>query len=156
MSVWRYGLALVAIGAGTVLGGPGASAWRAPAGLAPSGAGPEPAPVTVIAGDGPADLYPGFDGGDVTIRLKNPNPYPMVFSSVTPGRIDSTDPAACPAASITVRAAGGLALFVAGDATSAPLTIPDVVSMSPDAPAGCQGAGFTIALTVGDGRAPAG
>ncbi len=52
-------------------------------------------PITVNAATGAADLYPGFNGGDVHFTLSNPNPYPVTFDAMTPGAITSSNPA-CP------------------------------------------------------------
>jgi hypothetical protein len=148
MSGLRRAVAVAAIGAGTVLGAGGAFAlWSASAASGSLGA-LHPAPLRVIAEDGPPDLYPGFDGGDVTFRVENPNPFPMVVETMTPAEVTSDNPSDCPPSVITVRPAAGLALFVAARSTTGPLSIADVVSMARAAPDGCQGAGFRIALTV--------
>ena len=104
--------------------------------------------VTVNAAVGAADLYPGFAAGDVYFTLTNPNPYPIVFTSVTPGAITSSNAGACPASNVTVASATGLSLTVAANSTSGSQSIADVVSMQSTAPDGCQGVTFTIALTL--------
>jgi hypothetical protein len=109
-----------------------------------------PVVVTVAGADGPADLYPGFAGGDISFTLHNRDGRTVTFTRMTPGAVTSSDPA-CPPASIEVSAADGLRLEVDADATSARLTIPDVVAMRRDAPDGCQGATFAIRLVL-DGR----
>ena len=49
--------------------------------------------ITVNAATGAADLYPGFNGGDVHFTLDNPNPYPVTFDAMTAGAVSSSDPA---------------------------------------------------------------
>ena len=105
--------------------------------------------VTVTASTGTADLYPGFTAGDATFTLTNPNPYAITFTDMTtPGTAVSSDPTACPHLNVTAVGKTGLSLVVAGNSTSAPLTIADVVTMISAAPNGCQGKTFDIALTL--------
>ena len=104
--------------------------------------------VTVTAAAGPASLYPGATDGDITFTLTNPNPYPVQLTTMTPGAITSSNAGACPVTNVSVAGATGLAINVAGGATSATQTISNVVSMIAAAPDGCQGVQFTIALTL--------
>ena len=104
--------------------------------------------VTVSAATGAADLYPGFTGGDVFFTVTNTNPYSVTFSSMAVGIVTSSDPIGCPSTSVSVASATGLNLVVAGNATSATQSIVDVVTMVAGAPDACQGATFTIALTL--------
>ncbi len=104
--------------------------------------------LTVNAATGTADLYPGFSGGDVYFTLTNTNPYGVNFTSMTAGAVTSSDPSGCPATNVTVASAGSLNLSVGANATAVPESIADVVSMASAAPNGCQGAIFTIALTL--------
>ena len=104
--------------------------------------------VTVNATTGAADLYPGFNGGDLYFTLTNPNPYGVSFSTMNAGAITSSDPTNCPASNITVGNATGLSLPVAAGATSGSLSIPNVVTMAAAAPNGCQGVSFDIAVTL--------
>lgn len=97
--------------------------------------------------NGAPDLYPGFADGDVYFTVTNPNPYTITFTTMAATGVTSLDEAACPSANVTVDAATGLAL-VAPPGTSGTLSIADVVTMSADAPDGCQGASFDIGLTL--------
>ena len=58
--------------------------------------------ITVNAATGSADLYPGFSGGDLHFTMTNPNPYGVVFTSMAPGAVTSSDPTNCPASNLTV------------------------------------------------------
>ena len=103
--------------------------------------------VTVNAATGAADLYPGFNGGDIHFTLTNPNPYPVTFTSMTAGTVTSSNPA-CAVTNITVAGATGLSIPVAAGALNVAASIPDVVTMIGAAPDACQGVSFDIALTL--------
>ena len=102
--------------------------------------------VTVTAATGAADLYPGFTLGDVFFTSANANPYPVTFTAMTAGTVTSSV-SAC-ATTVTVVDAVGLSLLVPAGATATAGTIADVVTMASTAPDTCQGATFTIALTL--------
>ena len=104
--------------------------------------------VTVNAATAAAQLYPGFSGGDVFFTLTNPNPYPVVFTTMTPGATVSSNPAGCPASNVTVVGASGLSLAAPAGGPSTGRTIAGVVSMASAAPDGCQGVTFTITLDL--------
>jgi len=129
-------------------GGIAAALWSA------NGSGPGQAKalsaqsLTVTAATGAADLYPGFTGGDVFFTITNPNPYPVTFTSMTAGTVTSSNPAACPSTNVSVANASGLSLAAAASSTSGTQSIANVVTMAAGAPDGCQGATFTINLTL--------
>jgi hypothetical protein len=104
--------------------------------------------VTVNAATAAADLYPGFSGGSVFFTLTNPNPYPVLFTAMTPGTTVSSNPMGCPASNVTVVGATGLSLAASAGATSAVRSIAGVVSMASSAPDGCQGVTFSITLDL--------
>jgi hypothetical protein len=104
--------------------------------------------ITVAGATGTADLYPGFTGGNVYFTMTNTNPYPVTFTSMTPGSIVSGDPTNCPASNVSVTSATGLSLSVPANSTSATSSVNGVVSMASTAPDGCQGVSFTINLTL--------
>jgi hypothetical protein len=109
--------------------------------------------VMVRGADGPADLYPGFDHGDLWFVLDNPGRNAVTFTSMVPGRITSSDPVSCPASVITVAPVSGLELVVAPRSKTQRLHIADVVAMSRDAPDGCQGVAFGIQVVLDGVRA---
>lgn len=142
-------LAVVATAVGVVVaGGVAYALWSATG----SGSGTATAltaqTITVTAATGAADLYPGFTQGDVYFTVSNNNPYAVTFASMTPGTITSSNEGACPAAKLTVASATGLGMAVAGNASNVAQSIPNVVTLASDAPDGCQGVTFTIALTL--------
>ena len=135
-------------GAAAVLGGAAFAMWSS-TGVGPGNAKALSAVnITVSAATGAADLYPGFTQGDVFFTSANTNPYPVTFTSMSPGTITSSDQTNCPASNLTVSTASGLSLLVPAGATATPGTIADVVTLASTAPNGCQGVVFTIALTL--------
>jgi hypothetical protein len=138
----------LALGVMLLGGGIAAALWSA------GGSGPSQAKavtaqtLTVTAATGAADLYPGFTGGDVFFTVTNANPYPVTFASMTAGAVTSSNAGGCPSSNVSVANASGLSLAVAANATSATLSIVDVVTMVAGAPDACQGVTFTIALTL--------
>lgn len=148
MSRRRTFVAMAIVGVIVTGGGIAAALWSA------NGSGPGQAKalsaqsLTVTAATGAADLYPGFTGGDVFFTITNPNPYPVTFTSMTAGTVTSSNPAACPSTNVSVANASGLSLAAAASSTSGTQSIANVVTMAAGAPDGCQGATFTINLTL--------
>jgi hypothetical protein len=148
MSRRRAFVAMAIVGVVLTGGGIAAALWSA------NGSGPGQAKalsaqsLTVTAATGAADLYPGFTGGDVFFTITNPNPYPVTFTSMTAGTVTSSNPAACPSTNVSVANASGLSLAAAASSTSGTQSIANVVTMAAGAPDGCQGATFTINLTL--------
>jgi hypothetical protein len=104
--------------------------------------------LTVNAGTGAADLYPGFTAGDMYFTVNNTNPYPVTMTAMSPGTITSSDPTNCPATNVSAIPKSGLSLSVPASSTSGQLSIADVVSMQASAPDGCQGVTFNIVVTL--------
>ena len=141
---------ILAIALGTTLVAGGGAAWAL---WSAGGSGPGRATaltaqnITATAVTGTASLYPGATDGDLFFTLTNPNPYPVVLTSMTPGTITTSNPA-CAVTNISVAGATGLTLNVAAGATSGTLSINNVVSMVAAAPDACQGVSFTIQMTL--------
>lgn len=95
-----------------------------------------------------ATLYPGATG-DVLLSIENPNPYPVTVTDVVSvGAIDSDTTAACDGSTgVTFSDQTGLALNVpaAADAT---FTLSGSVEMDNSSHTSCQGAVFTIPVTL--------
>lgn len=96
-----------------------------------------------------ADLYPGKDDGDVVLRVSNPNPYPVRVTSVTgDGAITSDQGAACDASTgVTFEDQTDLALDVPASG-AATFTLDGAASMSNASDDACQGAVFTIPVSL--------
>ena len=95
-----------------------------------------------------AQLYPGATG-DLKLRLTNPNSFPVRVTAVSGnGTITSDKGAACDASTgVSFANQSGLTLDVGAGAT-ATLTVPSSVSMSNSSDNTCQGAVFTVPVTV--------
>ncbi len=107
------------------------------------------APSTVAVDSATADLYPGFDGGDLYFKVDNPNPYPVRFTSMTAGAVTSSNPTGCPESNATVANKSGLSIDVPANTTTAvSKTIADVVTLASNAPNACQGVTFSINVTL--------
>lgn len=96
-----------------------------------------------------ADLYPGANGS-VVLRVTNSNPFRVRITTVTGnGAITSNAGAACTASTgVTFANQTGLTQDVAAN-TTATVTLAGAVSMSNSSDDSCQGAVFSIPVTVG-------
>jgi hypothetical protein len=105
--------------------------------------------ATVNPVNGTADLYPGYTQGDLYFTITNNNPYPITFTSMTPGTLSTTNPVGCPAdPNISVSSASGLSLVAPANSTTGTLSISNVVSMDAGAGDGCQNQSFDIDITL--------
>jgi hypothetical protein len=95
-----------------------------------------------------ADLYPGATGS-LKLRVTNPNSFPIQVTTVSGnGTITSDKGSACDASTgVSFANQTGLALNVGAGAT-ATLTVASSVSMSNASDNSCQGAVFTVPVTV--------
>jgi hypothetical protein len=95
-----------------------------------------------------ATLYPGATGS-VKIEISNPNLYPVTVTDVVgSGTIVSDAGSACDnATGVTFTDQSGLTLDVPG-ASSAVFTLPGSVTMGNASHTTCQGAVFTIPVTL--------
>ncbi|BCJ44223.1 hypothetical protein GCM10010168_10360 [Actinoplanes ianthinogenes] len=94
------------------------------------------------------DLFPGADG-DAKLTIHNPNSYPVKVTTVTGSTVtvDSGHAASCAASNITFANQTGLALTLA-KGESKTFTLAKSVHMIADAEDGCQGATFTVAVSL--------
>lgn len=95
-----------------------------------------------------ADLYPGATGS-VKLRVTNPNAFPVRITTVTgTGAVTSDKGAACDAATgVTFSNQSSLALDLAAGATTT-FTLSGAVSMSNASDNACQGAVFSVPVSV--------
>ena len=95
-----------------------------------------------------ADLYPGAPVS-LKVRATNPNPFPVRITAVSGnGTITSDKGAACDAATgVTFANQTGLTLDLAAGAT-ATLSVPSSVSMGNSSDNACQGAVFTVPVSL--------
>ena len=95
-----------------------------------------------------ATLYPGATG-DVELEIDNPNPYPVRVTAVSGnGTITSNAGAACNASTgVSFTNRSGLTLDI-GANTSAAFTLSGAVAMTNASDNSCQGAVFTIPVSL--------
>ncbi len=95
-----------------------------------------------------AQLYPGGTG-DVKVKVTNPNPFAVTVTSVSgAGTITSDKGAACNASTgVTYTDQTGLTQAVGAGATVT-FTLTGAAAMSNAASSSCQGAVFTIPVTL--------
>jgi hypothetical protein len=95
-----------------------------------------------------ATLYPGATG-NVSVRINNPNPYPVRVTAVAgSGAIYSDSTAACDASTgVTFTDQTGLTLNVPASSAQT-FTLNGAVAMSNSSHNDCQGAVFTIPVTL--------
>jgi hypothetical protein len=144
---------------GIVLAGSVAFAWWTASGTGNGSATALSAtPIAVSATATTADLYPGKTQGSLYVTFVNPNPYPVSLTSITENSVtvDAGHTAACPNTVVSldgsypqlpIALAANDASPGGADEFAGPLT--NAVSMAgAGTPDGCQGATFTINLTV--------
>lgn len=101
-----------------------------------------------------ATLYPGGPAGDVAIRISNPNTYPVTVTAVTGSGTITPDAghAACTTTGVTFSDQTGLSISVpaksGGVNGETQTTLAGVATMSNASVNGCQGATFTIPVTL--------
>jgi hypothetical protein len=96
-----------------------------------------------------ADLYPGVTGA-VKLKVSNPNPFPVRITAVAGnGAITSDKGAACDAATgVTFSNQSGQTLDLLANETNHVFTLATAVSMSNASDNSCQGAVFSIPVSV--------
>jgi hypothetical protein len=91
-------------------------------------------------------LYPGATG-DATVVITNPNPFPVTVTSISGGTVTSDKGASCNASTgVTLSTQTG-AFPVPANGTQT-FTLAGAVSMSNASDNSCQGAVFTIPVTL--------
>jgi hypothetical protein len=117
-------------------------------------------PITVVADSGAADLYPGGSAGAIHFKLTNGNPYRVKLTAVAYGTPtvasapNATSAQPCPDAAVKVDPAAPLTLSITlapGD-TGIAASVPGVLDLDPTAGDGCQGATFSVPITLTGGQ----
>jgi Putative metal-binding motif len=112
-------------------------------------------PLTTESATAAASLYPGGTG-DLVLRVNNPNPFAVTLTSVSSnGAITSNDPA-CDSAGHGVSFEGYTGSHSLPAESTTELTLADVLSMATTSADECQGATFTIPVSLNDGSGPTG
>lgn len=96
-----------------------------------------------------AQLYPGGTG-DLVVRIQNPNPFGVTVSSILPaGPITSDKGAACDASTgLSFEGRTSLSQSIAAN-TTVSVTLTGAVAMSGASDDSCQGAVFTVPVSLG-------
>ena len=96
-----------------------------------------------------ADLYPGAAGA-VKLKVSNPNPFPVRITAVAGnGAVTSDKGAGCDASTgVSFTNQSGLTLDLLANETNKVFTLPAAVSMSNASDNTCQGAVFSIPVSV--------
>jgi hypothetical protein len=96
-----------------------------------------------------ADLYPGVTGA-VKLKVSNPNPFPVRITAVAGnGTITSDKGAACDASTgVSFTNQSGLTLDLLANETNKVFTLATAVSMSNASDNTCQGAVFSVPVSV--------
>lgn len=124
------------------------AAWTATGGGSATSQATTADAITTVVGANTAQLYPGGTG-DLVIKMVNTNDYPVTINSVdATGAFDSDKTAACDAATgLTYTEPVTLALVVGANST-VEHTLVGAVSMSNASHNDCQGAIFTLPVSV--------
>jgi len=141
------------VAAAVVAVGGGAAAWAA---WTLSGAGDTTAtaasvqPLTVGAVDG-LGLSPGV-ASDIQFKVSNPNKFAIKITGVTITNIKAPGGSKCPETNVAKQAFDLPADPLIGPAGAAPtekaFTLANAIKMNQDAADACQGAKFTISLSL--------
>jgi hypothetical protein len=108
----------------------------------------EPLTTVDVSASTPATLYPGGNG-DVLLKVSNPNPYPVRVSAVSGNGAITPDSghASCQTTGVTFTDQADQQLDVSPN-SSAQFTLQDAAQMSNASDDGCQGATFTIPVSL--------
>lgn len=95
-------------------------------------------------------LYPGGPAADVTLVVQNPNPYPVTVTGVAAdGPVTATGGiGTCATHGVTFVAPTGGLPFTVSPSASATVTLAGAAQMSTAAENGCQGAAFTLPVSL--------
>lgn len=105
--------------------------------------------LTVSAGTPTASLYPGATG-DLAARVSNPNPFPVTLTGATFGAVTVTPLSGqtCTVDDVAVSGPVSLSGITVPANSGAAVTVPGALTMLSTAADGCQGATFTVQVTL--------
>jgi P pilus assembly chaperone PapD len=104
--------------------------------------------VTVAATTGTPStmLYPGGNG-DVALQVTNPNSFAVTLVSVTGSGTITGSGGCSPGSTVTFTTQTGLSVPIAASSTTQ-VHLANAAAMTTAAPSACQGATFTIPVTI--------
>ena len=140
-------------------GGIAAAAWLVSGTGAATSQAATAVSLTVSPGTPTASLYPkpaaGYGSpsvGAVVTTVSNPNPFPVQLTSATFGAVTATPLAGRTCAASNVVATGPVTLAtpvtLSAGAAGVAVTVPGALEMISAADNGCQGATFTVQVTL--------
>jgi hypothetical protein len=107
--------------------------------------------LSATAGSASTPLYPGGTG-DVSLEVNNPNSYAVTLVSVALKAGGSITPDAghsgCTTTGVTFTNQSGLSTTIPAGVTNHQVHLSGAVSMGPSSLSGCQGATFSIPVTI--------
>lgn len=105
--------------------------------------------INATAGTPSTPLYPGGTG-DVSFQVNNPNAYAVTLVSVAGNGAITPDAghASCTTAGVTFANQTGLSTTIPASASGYQIHLSGTVSMSTASSSGCQGATFSIPITI--------
>ncbi len=95
-------------------------------------------------------LYPGADG-DVLVQIHNPNPYPVKVTEISSGAGEATasgGTGTCTTTGVSLKGPQTVSIEVPAGGDSAEKVLSGAAHMSGSSEDGCQGATFTIPVTL--------
>jgi hypothetical protein len=105
--------------------------------------------LNAVAGSPSTPLYPGATG-DVSLEVNNPNDYAVTLVSVTGDGtiIPDAGHSACATTGVSFANQTGLSTTIPAGTTNDNVDLAGTVSMNSSSSSGCQGASFSIPVTI--------
>jgi hypothetical protein len=105
--------------------------------------------LSATAGSASTPLYPGGTG-DVSLEVNNPNSYAVTLVSVTGNGSITHDAghSGCTTTGVTFTNQSGLSTAIPASASNYQVHLSGAVSMGSSSSSGCQGASFSIPVTI--------
>jgi hypothetical protein len=105
--------------------------------------------LSASAGTPSTPLYPGGTG-DVSLEVNNPNHYAVTLVSVTSDGTITPDAnhSSCTTTGVTFTNQNGLSTIIPASASNYRIDLAGAVSMGSSSSSGCQGATFSIPVTI--------
>jgi hypothetical protein len=145
----------VAVASWTATGtGPGSARAASVSGLAVTAGSPPGALYPLPDGTTPATGYGSGTPGSVAATVANPNPFPVTLTSATIGSVTTTPLGGrtCATGSVLPTSSAPIALSppvtLAAHSTPTAVTVPGALYMVSTAEDGCQGAAFSVQVTL--------
>lgn len=139
-------VAASAMAAGLVFGGVAVAAWLSNGTGTGSAKATTAIDLTTSTATASADLYPGGTGA-LNITINNPNPYPVTITDIASSGAATASLSTCVVTGVSLSALTGLTDVVDANASKT-FSHADAVSMSNLSDDGCQGATFTIPVSL--------